>query len=182
MALQFTTSYLEDVRPLFAMYRRLGEGAIAQVADADLTAVLDPEMNSIAQIVKHLAGNMRSRWTGFPEADGEKPDRNRDSEFDAPPATRAEVMALWNAGWACLFAALDRITDADLPRETFIRGERHSVMQAINRQLAHYSHHVGQVVFLAKHLQSANWKSLSVPRGGSAGFNADVAAGRKSQR
>jgi len=182
MALQFTTSYLEDVRPLFAMYRRLGEGAIAQVSDADLTAVLDPEMNSIAQIVKHLAGNMRSRWTGFPEADGEKLDRNRDSEFEAPPVTRAELMALWDAGWACLFAALDRITDADLARETFIRGERHSVMQAINRQLAHYSHHVGQIVFLAKHLGSANWKSLSVPRGGSAGFNMDVAAGRKSQR
>jgi uncharacterized damage-inducible protein DinB len=182
MALQFTTSYLEDVRPLFAMYRRLGEGAIAQVSDADLTAVLDPEMNSIAQIVKHLAGNMRSRWTGFPEADGEKLDRNRDSEFEAPPVTRAELMALWDAGWACLFAALDRITDADLARETFIRGERHSVMQAINRQLAHYSHHVGQIVFLAKHLGSANWKSLSVPRGGSAGFNRDVVAGRKSQR
>jgi uncharacterized damage-inducible protein DinB len=182
MALQFTTSYLEDVRPLFAMYRRLGEGAIAQVPDADLTAVLDPEMNSIAQIVKHLAGNMRSRWTGFPEADGEKLDRNRDSEFEAPPVTRAELMALWDAGWACLFAALDRITDADLARETFIRGERHSVMQAINRQLAHYSHHVGQIVFLAKHLGSANWKSLSVPRGGSAGFNRDVVAGRKSQR
>jgi hypothetical protein len=182
MALQFTTSYLEDVRPLFAMYRKGGEGAMAQVSDADLTTVLDPEMNSIAQIVKHLSGNMRSRWTGFPEADGEKPDRNRDSEFEKPPATREEVMALWNEGWACVFAALDRLTDADLSRETFIRGERHSVMQAINRQIAHYSCHIGQIVFLAKHLQSGNWKSLSVPRGASAAFNADVAAGRKSQR
>jgi hypothetical protein len=182
MALQFTTSYLEDVRPLFAMYKRQGEAAMAQVSEADLTAALDPEMNSIALIVKHIAGNMRSRWTGFPEADGEKPDRNRDSEFEAPPATRAEVMALWNAGWACVFAALDRLTDADLARETFIRSERHSVMQAINRQIAHYSYHLGQIVFLAKHLQSANWKSLSVPRGASATFNSDVAAGRKSQR
>ena len=182
MALQFTTSYLEDVRPLFAMYKRQGEAAMAQVADADLTAVLDPEMNSIAQIVKHMTGNMRSRWTGFPEADGEKPDRNRDSEFEAPPATRAEVMSLWDAGWACVFAALDRLTDADLSRETFIRGERHSVLQAINRQIAHYSCHLGQIIFLAKHLQSANWKSLSVPRGASASFNKDVADGRKSQR
>jgi Protein of unknown function (DUF1572) len=182
MALQFTTSYLEDVRPLFAMYKRQGEAAMAQVSDADLTAVLDPEMNSIALIVKHIAGNMRSRWTGFPEADGEKPDRNRDSEFENPPATRESLMALWNEGWACMFAALDRLTDADLARETFIRGERHSVMQAINRQLAHYSCHLGQIVFLAKHLQSANWKSLTVPRGASAAFNSDVAAGRKSQR
>lgn len=182
MAHQFTTSYLEDARPLFSYYRRLGEAAMAQVSDADLTAVLDPEMNSIAQIVKHMAGNMRSRWTGFPECDGEKPDRNRDSEFEAPPATREEVMAMWDAAWGCIFAALDRLTDADLTRETFIRGERHSVMQAINRQIAHYSCHVGQIVFLAKHLQWAKWKSLSVPRGGSAAFNQDVAAGRKSQR
>jgi hypothetical protein len=182
MALQFTTSYLEDVRPLFAMYKRLGEGAIAQVADADLTATLDPEMNSIALIVKHMTGNMRSRWRGFPEADGEKPDRHRDTEFEAPPATRAELMKLWEEGWAYLFQALEPLTDADLSRETFIRNERHSVVQAINRQIAHYSYHVGQIVFLAKHLQSANWKSLSVPRGHSATFNADVAAGRKSQR
>ena len=182
MALQFTTSYLDDVRPLFTHYRTMGEAAMAQVADANLTAVLDPEMNSIAQIVKHMAGNMRSRFTGFPEADGEKPERNRDSEFEAPPATRAELMALWDAGWACIFSALDPLTDADLSRDTFIRGERHSVMQAINRQIAHYSYHVGQIVFLAKHLQSADWKSLSVPRGGSAAFNSDVAAGRKSQR
>jgi uncharacterized damage-inducible protein DinB len=182
MALQFTTSYLEDVRPLFAMCKRQGEGAMAQVSDADLTATLDPEMNSIAQIVKHMSGNMRSRWIGFPEADGEKPDRNRDSEFEAPPATRAELMAMWDAGWACMFAALEPLTDADLTRETLIRGERHSVMQAVNRQIAHYSYHVGQIVFLAKHLKSEQWKSLSVPRGGSAGFNADVAAGRKSQR
>ncbi|MFL6428673.1 MAG: DUF1572 domain-containing protein [Acidobacteriaceae bacterium] len=182
MALQFTTNYLDDVRPLFAHYRRLGEAAMAQVSDADLTATLDPEMNSIAQIVKHMVGNMRSRWTGFPDADGEKPDRNRDSEFEAPPATRDSLMAMWDAGWACTFAALDPLTDSDLARETFIRGERHSVMQAINRQIAHYSYHIGQIVFLAKHLQSENWKSLSVPRGSSATFNVDVAARRKSQR
>jgi uncharacterized damage-inducible protein DinB len=182
MALQFTASYLEDVRPLFAHYKKIGEGALAQISDSDLTAKLDPEMNSVAQIVKHMAGNMCSRWTGFPEADGEKPNRNRDAEFEAPPATRAELMKLWEEGWACMFHALEPLTDADLSRETFIRGERHSIVQAINRQLTHYSYHVGQIVFLAKHLQSANWKSLSVPRGHSAAFNADVAAGRKSQR
>jgi uncharacterized damage-inducible protein DinB len=169
------------------MYKRGAEAAMAQVSDADLTVTLDPEMNSIAQIVKHMAGNMRSRWTGFPEEDGEKPDRNRDSEFDAPPPgdpkqTRADMMAMWEAGWSCVFAALDRLTDADLSRETFIRGERHSVLQAINRQIAHYSYHAGQIVFLAKHLAAAHWKCLSVPRGASASFNADVAAGRKSQR
>jgi hypothetical protein len=182
MALQFTTSYLDDVRPLFAHYKKMGEAAMTQVSDGDLTVTLDPEMNSLALIVKHMAGNMRSRWIGFPDADGEKPDRNRDTEFEAPPATRAEVMKLWEEGWACMFTALDPLTDADLSRDTFIRGERHSVLQAINRQLAHYSYHVGQIVFLAKHLQSTDWKSLSVPRGHSAGFNADVAAGRKSQR
>lgn len=182
MALQFTTSYVEDVRPLFAMYKRGAEAAMAQVADADLTAVLDPEMNSIAQIVKHMAGNMRSRWTGFPEEDGEKPDRDRDSEFEEPPQTRAAMMAMWEAGWSCLFAALNRLSDADLARETFIRGERHSVVQAINRQIAHYSYHAGQIVFLAKHLAAAHWKCLTVPRGGSSAFNKDVAEGRKSQR
>jgi hypothetical protein len=182
MALQFTTSYLEDVRPLFAHYKKMGEAAIAQVSDADLTTTLDPEMNSIALIVKHMAGNMRSRWRGFPEADGEKADRNRESEFEAPPTTRAELMKLWEEGWATMFQALEALTDADLSRDTFIRGERHSVLQAINRQLAHYSYHLGQIIFLAKHLQSANWKSLSVPRGHSATFNKDVAEGRKSQR
>ena len=182
MPLEFTASYLADVRPLFAQYKRGAEAAIAQVADPDLTRTLDPEMNSIAQIVKHLSGNMQSRWTGFPEADGEKPDRDRDAEFEAPPATRPEMMAMWEAGWSCLFAALDRLSDADLARETFIRGERHSVLQAINRQIAHYSYHLGQIVLLAKHLGAAHWQPLTVPRGASERFNADVRAGRASQR
>jgi len=182
MALQFTTSYFNDVRSLFASYKRYGEAAMAQVTDADLTVALDPEMNSIAQIVKHLSGNMLSRWGGFPEADGESPERDRDAEFEAPPQSRAEMMTIWESGWSCVFAALDRLTDADLARETFIRGERHSVMQAINRQIAHYSCHVGQIVFLAKHLASTLWKSPTVPRGASARFNADVREGRASQR
>src|SRR5579862_4804887 len=174
MALVFTTSYVEDSKAIFHQYKRLAEGAIAQVTDEQLTATLDPEMNSIAQIVKHMAGNMRSRWTDFLTADGEKPTRNRDGEFEAPPATRAELMAMWEQGWGCLFGALEGLTDADLARTITIRGEAHSVMQAINRQVAHYASHCGQIIFLAKHLQWANWKSLSVPRKQSAQFNARV--------
>ena len=182
MALVFTTSYIEDAKAIFHQYKRLAEGAMAQVTDEQLTVTLDPEMNSIAQIVKHMAGNMRSRWTDFLTTDGEKPTRNRDSEFEAPPATRADVMALWEEGWGCLFGALDGLTDTDLGRTITIRGEAHSVMQAINRQVAHYASHCGQIIFLAKHLQSANWKSLSVPRKKSEDFNRRVLAGEASQR
>jgi hypothetical protein len=182
MALVFTTSYVEDSKAIFHQYKRLAEGAIAQVRDEQLCATLDPEMNSIAQIVKHMVGNMRSRWTDFLTTDGEKPTRNRDSEFEEPPATRAELMAMWNEGWGCLFSALEPLTDADLTRTITIRGEAHSVMQAINRQVAHYASHCGQIIFLAKHLQSANWKCLSVPRKKSAEFNERVLAGEASQR
>jgi hypothetical protein len=182
MALQFTTSYVADALALFRSYKRLGEGAIAQVSEAALLTVLDPESNSIALLVKHLAGNMRSRWTDFLTSDGEKPDRDRDSEFVAPPETRAELLALWERGWGCLFGALEPLGDADLARVITIRGERHSVMQAINRQVAHYAYHVGQIVFVAKHLAGPSWQSLSVPRNRSAEFNAEVAAGKKSQR
>jgi hypothetical protein len=182
MALVFTTSYVEDSKAIFHQYKRLAEGAMAQMADGQLTATLDPEMNCIAQIVKHMTGNMRSRWTDFLTSDGEKPTRNRDSEFEAPPATRAELMSLWEEGWGCLFGALEGLSDVDLGRTVRIRGEAHSVMQAINRQVAHYAYHCGQIVFLAKHLQSANWKSLSVPRKKSAEFNQRVLAGEASQR
>lgn len=182
MALQFTTSYLEDTISLFQSYKNLAERAMAQVTDQQLFAVLDPEMNSIAIILKHLTGNMRSRWTGFPEADGEKPDRDRDSEFVNPPATREELTSAWEEAWSIVFAALGALSDADLTRETTIRGERHSVLQAINRQLAHYAYHCGQIVLLAKHFQSDRWKSLTVPRGQSAKFNQRVKAGEASQR
>ena len=182
MPLQRTDSYLKDSLDVFRYYKRLGEGAIAQCSDADLFKALDVESNSIAIVVKHLAGNMRSRWTDFLIADGEKPDRNRDSEFEAPPETRAELMGLWEAGWKCIFSALEPLADADLTRTVTIRGEPHSVMQAINRQIAHYTYHVGQIVFLAKHLSSNHWKALTIPRGRSQRFNADVLAGRKFQR
>jgi hypothetical protein len=182
MALKFTTSHLEDSLTLFRYYKRMAEGAMTQVTDEELFATLDPEMNSIAVVVKHMAGNMRSRWTDFLTSDGEKPDRNRDSEFEEPPATREALMKMWEAGWSSVFTALEPLKEADLARTVTIRGEAHSVTQAINRQLAHYSYHVGQIVFLAKHFQSAQWKSLSVPRNQSAKFNQRVAAGEASQR
>ncbi len=182
MPLKFTTSYLEDVLALFRQYKALTEKAIAQVNDEQLTAVLDNEMNSIAQTVKHMAGNMRSRWTDFLTTDGEKPDRNRDSEFIEPATTRQAMMAQWEAGWQCVFAALEPLAEQDLSKTITIRGEAHSVMQAINRQIAHYAYHCGQIVLLAKHFSHADWKSLSVPRGNSAAFNQKVRSGEASQR
>jgi Protein of unknown function (DUF1572) len=182
MALRFTTSYVEDSLALFHYYKSLAERAMEQVADQDLFALLDDEANSIAIVVKHMAGNMRSRWTDFLTSDGEKPNRDRDTEFVDPPVTRAGLMEMWEKGWACLFHALEPLTDADLGRTITIRGEAHSVMQAINRQVAHYSHHVGQIVLLAKHFAGVQWQSLSVPRNKSAEFNRKVSAGEASQR
>jgi hypothetical protein len=182
---QFTISYVQDSLDLFRYYKRLAERAIEQCPDQALFAKLDPESNSIAIIVKHMVGNMRSRWRNFLTTDGEKPDRNRDSEFEDPPKTREELMAMWGAGWKYVFDALEPLTDADLSKTVTIRTEPHSVMQAINRQIAHYSHHIGQILFAAKHLTvkaNGEWTCLSVPRGQSAQFFADVAAGKKSQR
>jgi len=182
MALKFTTSYLEDSLALCRFYKELAERAMDQVTDEQLFATLDEEANSIAIVVKHMAGNMRSRWTGFLTTDGEKPDRNRDSEFVDPPATRKALLVAWEDGWATLFRALEPLTDADLGRTITIRGEAHSVMQAINRQVAHYAHHVGQIVLLAKHFAGGRWQSLSIPRNQSADFNRKVSAGEVSQR
>jgi hypothetical protein len=182
MAHRFSTSYIEDSTALFRFYKKMAESAIEQVSDEQLFKTLDEEMNSIAIIVKHMAGNMRSRWTDFLTSDGEKPDRNRDTEFAAPPATRAELMNIWNEGWDRLFHALEPLSDADMERKITIRGELHSVMQAINRQIAHYAYHCGQIIFLAKHFKSSDWKSLSVPRNKSAEFNRRVQAGEASQR
>jgi Protein of unknown function (DUF1572) len=182
---QFTTSYLKDSTDLFRYYKKLGELAMQQCPDEGLFATLDAESNSIATIVKHMAGNMRSRWADFLTTDGEKPDRNRDTEFETPPRTRQELMTVWENGWKCVFTALEPLTDADRTRTVTIRTEPHSVMQAINRQLAHYAHHIGQILFAAKHfttVKTGKWDSLSVPRGKSQAFTADVAAGRNSQR
>ncbi len=161
---EFTTSYLADSLAVFRQYKEMGEKAMGQVADADLFKALDDEGNSIAIIVKHIAGNMRSRWTDFLTTDGEKPDRNRDTEFEAPPETREALLAMWNDGWNRVFAALEPLTDADLGRTVTIRGQAHSVMQAIQRQVGHYAGHIGQIVLLAKHFAAANWKTLTIPK------------------
>jgi len=182
MAHQLTTSYLKDSIDLFRYYKKLGERAMVQCPDEGIFTVVDAESNSIAIIVKHLAGNMRSRWTDFLTTDGEKPDRNRDTEFEEPPATRAELMELWERGWKYLFDALEPLTDTDASRTVTIRTEPHSVMQAINRQVAHYSYHVGQIVYLARHFAGDKWQSLTIPKRKSGEFNKQVAAGDKSQR
>ena len=182
---QLTTSYLKDSVDLFRYYKKLAERAMAQCPDEGLFQTLDVESNSIATIVKHMSGNMRSRWRNFLTTDGEKPDRNRDTEFEDPPKTRTEMTELWERGWRYVFDALEPLNEVDLGRTVTIRGEPHSVMQAINRQIAHYSHHVGQILFAAKHfttVKTGKWESLSVPRGQSKQFAADVAAGRNSQR
>jgi uncharacterized damage-inducible protein DinB len=185
MAHEFTTSYVKDSMDLLRYYKTLAEGAIAQCPDKDLFTPLDAESNSIAIIVKHMAGNMRSRWRDFLTTDGEKPDRNRDTEFEDAPKTRTELNELWEQGWKYVFDALGALTDADLSKTVTIRTTPHSVMQAINRQVAHYAHHAGQIVFLAKHFavkDTGKWESLSVPRGQSKQFTAEVAAGRKTER
>jgi hypothetical protein len=182
MALEFTTSYLADALSLFRMYKRQSEKAIAQVTDEQLSSPIDAERDSIGQIVKHMAGNMRSRWTDFLASDGEKPDRDRDGEFENPPQTRVELMEMWNQGWAAVFGALEPLSDADLGRAVTIRGEVHSVMQAVNRQLAHYSYHCGQINLVAKYFAGEKWQSLTVPRGKSDEFLQKVLASEASQR
>jgi uncharacterized protein DUF1572 len=182
MTHKFSTSYMEDLLVLFRFYKKLAEGAMEQVTDDQLFVRLDEEMNSIGIIMKHMAGNMRSRWTDFLTTDGEKPNRNRDTEFVEPPGSRAALLRLWDEGWQHVFDALEPLSDADLERKVVIRGEPHSVMQAINRQIAHYAYHCGQIVFLAKHFRASQWKSLSVPRNQSDEFNRRVLAGEASQR
>ena len=182
MAHEFTTSYLADSLTIFRQYKRMAERAMEQVTEEQLSRTLDGEGNSIAVLVRHMAGNMRSRWTDFLTSDGEKPDRKRDGEFETVEVGRTELMEIWEAGWRSVFEALEPLSEADLTRSVLIRGEPHSVMQAIQRQVAHYACHVGQIVFLAKHFQSAEWKSLSVPRGKSEEFNRRVSPGEAGQR
>ena len=157
--------YLADLRDQFAKVKKLAEAALAQVADADLIVTLDPESNSLAIVVQHMAGNLRSRFTEFLTTDGEKPDRNRDAEFEMTAGVdRAALMAHWERGWATLFATLDALTPADLMKDVYIRGQRHTVIQALHRAFGHQSQHAGQIVFLAKHLKSDGWRTLSMPR------------------
>jgi hypothetical protein len=168
-------SYLEETRDLFRRYKQMAESAMAQVTDPDLVRQLDDESNSIAIVVKHIGANLRSRFTDFLTTDGEKPDRRRDSEFEVSAATRDELMALWEAGWNALFSAVDPLSGEDLDHTVYIRGEAHSVLKALQRSLAHTASHVGQIVFLSKHLCGARWKTLSIPRGKSEKFTRTLA-------
>ncbi|MBM3781356.1 MAG: DUF1572 domain-containing protein [Acidobacteria bacterium] len=176
-----THSVLELARTEFRSIRRLAERAIAQVDDAGLHATLDADGNSIAMLMRHMAGNMRSRWTDFLTTDGEKPDRLRDQEFEPTTLSRDALMAEWNAGWALVFAALDPLTDHDLFRIVTIRTEPLTVCQAIYRQVSHYSGHAYQILLLARHLKGADWETLSVPKGQSEQYNAQMIARLKAR-
>jgi len=174
---QFAQHYLDDAIASFRAYKKLAEKALAQLKDEEYFVTLDAESNSVAVIMKHIAGNMFSRWTDFLTTDGEKPNRQRDLEFVIEPATtKDDLRAYWEKGWQCLFNAIEPLQPADFEKTVMIRGEEHTILQAINRQLMHYAQHIGQIVFLAKHLRSADWQSLSIPRNRSAEFNAYVAA------
>ena len=158
--------YLGEAKRQMRGQKRHAEGAMAQLDDKDFFAAIDGEANAVAILAKHIAGNARSRFTEFLTTDGEKPDRYRDREFELPAgATRSDVMREWEEGWARVFAALDSLQPEDVMRTVTIRGEPHTALQAINRQIAHYSMHIGQIVFLAKHLRSSEWKTLSIARG-----------------
>ena len=180
--MKITETYLESVRKQFLYYKTLGEKAMHQLAPEQLFVMTNDDTNSIAMIVKHLAGNMLSRWTDFLTTDGEKEWRNRDSEFENDLQTPEQVWALWNQGWACFLAALDSLSAQQLDQIIYIRNEGHTVMEAINRQLAHYPYHVGQMVFYAKQLKATPWESLSIPRNASGSYNADKFAREKGIR
>ena len=173
------TDYLNSVKKQFSYYKMLGDKTFAQLSDDQLFWQYNAESNSVASIVKHLWGNMLSRWTDFLHSDGEKEWRKRDAEFENDIANRDELLIKWNAGWTCLFTALDSLSPEDLDREIYIRNEGHTVMEAINRQLAHYPYHVGQIVFIGKLICDGTWVSLTIPRGNSAAFNAAKFAQRK---
>jgi hypothetical protein len=161
--------------------KKLADKSIEQLTDEQLHALIDPNANSVAILMRHMAGNMRSRWINFLTSDGEKPDRMRDREFEDPGQTRAELLAEWEHGWRCVFDALTPLTDADLQRTVLIRGEAHSVYKAISRQVAHYAGHAYQILLLAKHLQGSHWKTLSIPRGQSEEFNRRMLAKLKAE-
>lgn len=180
--MNITETYLESVRKQFLYYKTLGEKAMKQLEPEQLFVMTNEDTNSIATIVKHLAGNMLSRWTDFLTTDGEKEWRNRDSEFENDLQTPEQVWALWEQGWACFLAALDSLSAAQLGEIIYIRNEGHTVMEAINRQLAHYPYHIGQMVFYAKQLKATPWDSLSIPRHASQSYNADKFARDKGIR
>jgi len=177
------SAYVQETLRAFRSYKKRTEGAFAQLLPKDWFRQIDPETNSVAIIVKHMAGNMRSRWTDFLTSDGEKPDRDRDSEFVLDSSTtREEVMQWWESGWKCVFAAVEPLTANDLGKRITIRGQEHTVLQAINRQLMHYAEHVGQIILLAKHYRGSEWKSLSIPKGQSAALGVAAEKARLASR
>ena len=173
--MDFADAYLQDVRGVARTYKRLAEDAIAQVDDAQFAAALGGDENGIALVVKHMAGNLRSRWTDFLTSDGEKPDRDRDGEFELGGADdREALMAAWERGWSAFLGALDALSAEELGRTVTIRGEPHSVIRAVDRGVAHACYHVGQIVLLARHFAGPRWRSLSIPRGASKTFNTQM--------
>ena len=164
-------NYLESAQKQFAYYRMLGDKTFAQLKDEDLFWQYNPESNSIAIIVKHLWGNMLSRWTDFLTSDGEKEWRNREAEFDADISSREEMIQKWNEGWDCLFTALDPINDSNFHNIVYIRNMGHTIAEAINRQMAHYAYHVGQIVYIGRMIKGSDWESLSIPKGKSQAYN-----------
>lgn len=175
-----TTSYLESVKKQFLYYKMLGEKAIEQLEPEQLFLAVNEDTNSIAVIVKHLSGNMLSRWTDFLTTDGEKETRNRDAEFENDLHAKEQVLAAWNAGWDCFLNALDSLQPEQLSEIIYIRNEGHTVIEAINRQLAHYPYHIGQIVFYAKQLKNSEWNSLSIPKNKSNSYNASKFAQEKA--
>ena len=175
MTEQFIENYKTDILEAFRNYKKLAERALEQVSDDEFFKTVDAESNSLAVIVKHVGGNLRSRWTQFLTSDGEKPDRHRDSEFVTDSDTRESLTGLWETGWNALFGTLESLQIEDFGKTVQIRGEDFSVVKAINRSLAHTAYHVGQIAFLAKHFRASEWKTLSVPRGQSGDFNAYLA-------
>ncbi len=168
-------NYHEDSIASLKSYKKLADKAIAQLKDEEFFVTLDDESNSVAVVMKHMAGNMFSRWTDFLTSDGEKPNRNRDMEFVIEQSTTKEdVLDYWERGWACVFAAIEPLTAEDFEKKVMIRGEEHTIVMAINRQLMHYAYHIGQIVYLAKHFRASDWNSLTIPRNKSAEFNANM--------
>lgn len=178
----FIQNYLDNIRTLFRYYKNLGEKAIAQLDDDQIHQSPDNESNSIAIIVKHIAGNMLSRWTDFLKSDGEKTWRNREQEFINNFSTKEDIMNYWEKGWNCLFNAVEPLAVEDMSKIAYIRNEGHSVLEALNRQLGHYAYHIGQIVFLAKSLKGEHWQSLSIPKRQSATFNQEKFSQEKERK
>ena len=171
MSEQIIKNYLADAIESFRNYKKVGDKAMAQVSDEEFFRLIDSEANSIAIIVKHIAGNQLSRWRDFLTADGEKSNRNRDGEFELKDETREDLLQFWEAGWQCLFDAIEPLTISDFEKTITIRGQKHTICEALNRQLTHYAYHIGQITLLAKHFRVTDWQSLSVPKNKSNQFN-----------